>query len=105
MKDVLGKPQFTYQPWEFGSPWTKKTALWGKFTIPEKIYKKWEDITPNPNLYIRPGRPKCSLVFLHKSAIHHIEEFKPFIDYVHTDNCFRSLCSQGFAKAFKEVNK
>lgn len=29
LKEFLGKPKFTYQPWEFGSPWTKRTALWG----------------------------------------------------------------------------
>jgi len=37
---------FIYQPWEFGSPWTKKTALWGVFNKPDRIYKKWEHITP-----------------------------------------------------------
>ena len=40
LKDFLGKPKFTYEPWEFGSPWTKKTALWGEFEKPEKIYTK-----------------------------------------------------------------
>lgn len=104
MKNVLGEPTFVYQPWEFGSPWTKRTALWGNFNIPDKLFKKWEDVPTNPNLYVRPGRPKCSLAFLHKSAIHYIEEFKPFIKDVHDDNGFRSLCSQGFAKAFKEAN-
>lgn len=29
LKEILGKPIFSYQPWEYGSPWTKKTALWG----------------------------------------------------------------------------
>ena len=27
LKNYLGKPQYIYQPWWFGSPWTKKTAL------------------------------------------------------------------------------
>ena len=34
-----------------------------------------------------------------------IKEFEPFIDLVHDDMSFRSLCSQGFAKAFYEANK
>lgn len=104
MKDYLGKPDFVYQPWQFGSPWTKKTALWGNFNKPMSTYAKWEDVPKNAKLYVRPGRPKCSLAFLHKSAIHNIPEFEKFIPYVHSDNCFRSLCSQGFANAFKEVN-
>lgn len=104
MKKILGKPDFVYQPWEFGSPWTKKTALWGKFNKPEKTYNNWGNVKKNDKLYIRPGRKKCSLAFLHKSAIYHIEEFKPFIDKVDSDNAFRSLCSQCFAESFFEAN-
>ena len=105
MKNCLGKPDLVYQPWEYGSPWTKKTALWGNFNSPEKLYTKWEQVPKNENLYIRPGRPKPSLAFLHKSAIQFIPEFFPFIESVNSDNAFRSLCSQGFAKAFYEENK
>jgi len=105
MKDYLGKPDFVYQPWEFGSPWTKKTALWGNFNKPEKIYKKWDDVTKNLNLYVRPGRGKPSLAFLHKSAVYNIPEFAPFINCVKCDADLRSLCSQGFAQAFYKENK
>lgn len=105
LKDVIGKPSFVYQPWEFGSPWTKKTALWGNFNKPNKLFNKWEDVPKNNKLYVRPGRPKCSLAFLHKSAIQHIPEFKQFESFVKTDADFRSLCSQGFAKQFYNFNK
>lgn len=101
MKEVLGQPKMVYQPWQFGSPWTKKTALWGVFNKPDPLFKRWEDVPKNPSLYVRPGRPKCSLAFLHKSAIHNIPEFYPFIEFVKNDADFRSLCSQGFARAFK----
>lgn len=104
MKRIMGNPVYTYQPWEYGSPWTKKTSLWGQFNIPEKIYNKWEDVTKIDGLYTRPGRPKPSLAFMHKSHIKFIPEFAPFVDYVKNDADFRSLCSQGFAKAFKEAN-
>lgn len=100
LKEILGKPEFVYQPWQFGSPWTKKTALWGNFNKPEFLYNKWEDVPKNDNLYVRPGRPKCSLAFLHKSAIDYIYEMEPFKNSVKTDADFRSLCSQGFAKEF-----
>ena len=53
LRNYLGKPNYEYQPWWYGSPWTKKTALWGKFNIPEKKYTKWEDVTQNPNLWVR----------------------------------------------------
>lgn len=104
MKEYLGKPDYIYQPWQYGSPWTKKTALWGKFNIPERLYYKWEYVPKNKDLYIRPKREKCGFNFLHKSAIEYIPEFYPFREYIDSDNAFRSLCSQGFAQAFKEVN-
>jgi hypothetical protein len=103
LKDFLGKPRFVYEPWHFGSPWTKKTALWGNFNIPTKKYSKWEDVPKNENLYVRPGRPKPSMAFFHKSAKKHIREFDCF--EVEDDMSFRSLCSQNFAKAFFEVNQ
>ena len=105
LKDLIGAPKFTYQPWEYGSPWTKKTAVWGNFNIPNKTHKKWEDVSKNPNLYTRPGRPKCSLAFLHKSAINYMPEYEWCKDRIHTDMDLRSLCCPGFAKAFKEVNE
>lgn len=100
LKNVLGKPKFVYQPWEFGSPWTKKTALWGEFNIPKTIYQNWSDVPKNKNLYIRPGKNKPSLAFLHKSAIDFIPEFEFYKSNIKTDSDFRSLCSQGFAKEF-----
>ncbi len=103
LKDFLGKPRMTYEPWEYGSPWTKKTALWGKFNIPYPKYTKWEQVPKNERLYIRPGRSKPSIAFLHKSSKKFIEEFFPFI--CEDDMSFRSLCSQNFAKSFFEVNK
>ena len=105
LKEFLGKPKFVYQPWEFGSPWTKKTALWGDFNIPEKLYSRWEDVPKNENIYVRPGRPKPALAFLHKSAVKHIEEFKWAEQLIETDADLRSMCSQGFAKQFYESNK
>lgn len=105
LKKHIGWPRHSYHPWMYGSPWTKKTALWGHFIMPWKNrYEKWEDVPKNEKLYIRPGRKKPNFAFLHKSAIHDIPEFAPFVGRVDSDNAFRSLCSQGFARAFKEVN-
>lgn len=33
-----GKPQFTFDPCDFGDPYTKKTHLWGDFTPPLPIF-------------------------------------------------------------------
>ena len=104
LKDFLGKPTITYQPWRYGSPWTKKTALWGSFNVPMPLYDNWEDVPKIDELYIRPGRPKPALAFLHKSAVDLIPEMQWAKDKIKCDADFRSLCSQGFAKAFYEAN-
>jgi hypothetical protein len=40
----LGTPTYTFQPWWFGDPWTKRTALWGRFALPSS----------GPDTYIEP---------------------------------------------------
>ena len=104
LKECIGKPKFVYQPWEFGSPWTKKTALWGDFNIPNKIHTDWSKVPKNDKLYIRPGRKKPSLALLHKSALDLIPEFEFARDYIKCDTDIRSMCSQGFAREFYKSN-
>jgi len=104
LKEFLGAPKLTYQPYEYGSPWTKKTALWGSFNAPAKLYI-WDTVEKNDNLYVRPNRGKPSLAFLHKSAIYDIPEFLKFADLVNDDMSFRSLCPQSFAEQFFNANR
>jgi len=103
LRRFIGKPFATYQPWQYGSPWTKHTALWGKFNMPVPIYSQWEDVPKLP-LYTRPGRGKPNLAFLHKSSVELIPEFSFALDRIKTDADLRSMCSQGFARAFYEAN-
>jgi len=103
LKDYLGYPVAKYEPWHYGSPWTKQTALWGKFNMPERLYDKWEDVPKIDGLYTRPGCGKPSIAFMHKNHKRFIREFDCF--EVDNDMEFRSLCSQGFAKAFYIANR
>lgn len=105
LKEILGKPKYVYQPWEYGSPWTKKTALWGEFTNPKPIYKKWEDVPKNEKLYIRPGRSKPGLVYFHKSAVDLIPEMQWAKESIKCDADIRSMCSRGFAQEFFKNNR
>lgn len=103
LKHYLGKPQYEYEPWWYGSPWTKRTALWGRFNIPEATYHAWEDVPKIDGLYQRPTRGKPSLAFMHKNHKRFIREWDCF--EVENDMSFRSLCSQKFAQAFFEANR
>ncbi len=105
LKEILGKPKYVYQPWEYGSPWTKKTALWGEFKNPQPIYKNWEDVPKNEKLYIRPGRLKPGLVYFHKSAVDLIPEMQWAKDKIKCDADIRSMCSRGFAQEFFQNNR
>ncbi len=117
LKKFLGPPKFSYEPWWYGSPWTKRTSLWGEFNIPGRKFERWEDVPKIVNLYTRPGRGKPSLAFMHaKAHMRFIEEFSPFYETILKmpsrdkknggggDMSFRSLCSQKFAQAFFEAN-
>lgn len=129
LKKFLGEPKHSYQPYQYGSPWSKHTSLWGEFNIPPVLYKKWQDVPEEikiKELYVRPtatyangqtrkatGVP--SLAFMHaRKHLKYIPEFAPFIEIAHkegnaryngADMEFRSLCSQKFAKAFYEANR
>lgn len=118
LKDYLGTPVYKYQPWWYGSPWTKETALWGKFNVPPRLYLKWEDVPKIPELYTRPNRGKPSLAFMHARAhMKYIPEFSSFLQEITSkpsrdkknggggDMEFRSLCSQKFAQAFFKTNQ
>jgi hypothetical protein len=104
LKEYLGKPDYEYEPWWYGSPWTKRTALWGKFIIPQRRFINWQDVPKIDGLYQRPGRGKPSLSFMHKSHFNLIPEFQN-LPRPQTDAEFRSLCSQQFAYDFYKANK
>lgn len=78
LKWFLGEPVFTYEQWEFGGNKRKKTALWGMFNIPLLIWG--ENRLPEKGM--TNGRSK---------------------EWGNKKN--RSLCCDGFAKAFYEANK
>ena len=47
LSKLMGPPVYSFQPWRFGDPWTKRTLLWGKFAEPRK--------RPVPPLYAGVG--------------------------------------------------
>lgn len=111
MRHFVGPPQLTYQPWHYGSPWTKSTGLWGRFAIPPRVFESWDDVPKNPHLYTRPHHPsraaveRPSLAFQHRSVFPLIPEFADSgMPAPRTDSELRSLCSQKFAQAFKDAN-
>lgn len=100
LKKFLGKPVFTFDPWEFGDGYQKRTALWGHFNEPEK----------NPVGMTEEAKAKAKTnSHLHtlgvkfdylKSKDIHPEYFKKFDRQTR-----RSITPQGFAQAFYKANQ
>lgn len=81
----LGRPPYIFEPWEFGDPYTKQTALWGYFNQPVKT----ESVKP----------PTVKFDKLKTKEIH--GEF--YGKYDRTTR--RAITPAGFAKAFMEANR
>lgn len=80
MKQLLGKPQYMFQPCEFGHNYTKQTCLWGKFT-PPFITKnvKPQPVSENPIMKLGGKSERTKML--------------------------RSITPLGFAQAFFEANR
>lgn len=78
----LGRPAFVFQPYEFGDPWSKRTALWGQFRAPER------------GPFVRAiggGGPIC-------------ERCSPDAPGPCSVAAHRAITPPGFARAFQEAN-
>lgn len=90
LRQFLGKPVFTFQPYEFGHPYKKITDLWGHFNVPEK------------GPLVSPDKGSLAI---------RNEPFEQLpIDYVRPkgvrlDKIKRAITPSGFAKAFFKANK
>jgi len=87
LRQFLGKPVFTFDPCDFGDPYTKKTDLWGYFNIPKK-----KPIKLNQELIDR-----CKINNRRLPSISEITGSKQ------ADK--RAITPTGFAKAFYEANR
>jgi hypothetical protein len=76
----LGPPAWSFDPCDFGDPYTKRTHLWGQFTPPAPLYSVTARNRVEPYL---------------GSAIHRMSS---------REKNRRSLTPAGFARAFFEAN-
>jgi len=84
LRQLLGKPFFTFKAYEYGDLWVKPTDLWGYFKAPRK-----KPIGSLLKPLIDRDRIKVSLVNLN----------------YHTRKEARAITPPGFARAFYEANR
>lgn len=85
LKRWLGEPVATFDPWQFGHPYQKKTGLWGQFTMPAPY------VTQKPE-----GMKKFSMLYS--------KEIYPEFYGVYTRQERRAITPPNFARAFFEAN-
>ncbi len=111
LRRFLGKPVFTFHPWQYGNPWTKHTDLWGDFAIPPVLFFTQEDCLCNLGMpvrdflrgqgispSIRPNKLLPSKADLDKTT------FK-YTGMKEERSAFRAITPAGFARAFFEANR
>jgi len=91
LRRIIGRPAFTFDPWEFGDGYKKRTALWGNFVDPVKLKKVAEQ-----------PRSSWSSKKFDRLKSHEIHgEF--FGQYDRTTR--RAITPAGFAQAFFKANQ
>lgn len=104
----IGKYKYTFQPYEYGDPWTKRTCIWGVHNLPIK------NLVDPVGSYLGSGhtsRGKTLGIVDHPLLL--LEEGHGFLppDWVlklppSADRAtLRSITPPGFARAFYEANK
>jgi hypothetical protein len=110
LRKFIGDPSWSFQPWEFGDPWFKKTCIWGEHEIPEKRPCRKPDTEKGAK------RWKVSLTN-HLSPTPTAEQIARLVQsgMIPSDWChrlgpsparatLRSITPGGFARAFFEAN-
>ena len=87
LRQVLGKPAFTFDPCDFGDRYTKKTDLWGYFNLPKKKS-------------IKLSEEEIKLCRMNNRKLPSIRDF-----ISGKQPARRAITPEGFAKAFFKANK
>lgn len=100
LKRFLGKPALVFEPYEYGDPYTKRTAIWGEFKEPNRNIVK-------PREFEHPTT-KGARSFTH--CVEYFADLKQIPEgYIERTGLnkrtvLRSMTPEGFAKAFYKAN-
>ena len=96
----LGKPAFVFDPWEFGDPYKKRTALWGYFNEPVKTHKKIKEVLTEEQI----KKHKTNSQVLPKFDYMKSEDIAPEWFGKLDGKARRAITPKGFAQAFYKAN-
>lgn len=97
LRRFMGKPVITFDPWEYGNEWTKKTDLWGFFKVPRPV------VTVQPDGLTRRYANGKSNAFCWTTCNDRVPDWYegPKLDRA----ARRAITPPGFAQAFFKANK
>ena len=101
LKRFLGKPVFTFDPWEFGDAYKKKTALWGYFNAPKKRFSNIGDVLTAEQI----TKHKTNSQALPKFDLMESKDIAPDWFGTLSRKDRRAITPQGFAEAFFKANR
>lgn len=92
LRQFLGKPPLTWEPFEYGDPYTKKTDLWGYYNLPKRkpvelIDQQMRDCSINNRILPELPKEYAAICPEGKQAAR------------------RAMTPKGFATAFYKANK
>lgn len=113
LKWFLGNPVYSFNPWEFGHNYKKKTALWGYFKEPVKTHAVVDDVMSEEDLSLAKTNsrklPKFDRLTIEEiKAMDNMAGSKKQLNYwknTKTRQAMRSITPSGFAEAFFKANK
>lgn len=91
LRERMGAAIYSFQPWQFGDPWTKRTMLWGVFRSPRKKPVEPRYSFVGAGDFLSSGRPR-------KPVMPRPRETRE------TRAMERARTPAGFARAFFEAN-
>lgn len=106
----IGKYRYTFQPYDYGDPWTKRTCIWGEHNMPVKNPVKPVGMLPrNGDTVNFPSWTGSNAGGKRLGIVDHPEYLPP--DWIHrlppspNRAALRAITPPGFARAFYEANK
>jgi len=100
LKWFLGKPVYTFSPYNFGEPYQKRTALWGYFNEPRKIYFEASSVMSDEQMKKAKSNSQKLPQFTISNKRTYPEAFRKL-----SRRDRRAITPKGFADAFFASNK
>ena len=101
LKNFIGRPAFTFDPWEFGDAYKKRTALCGWFKDPVKTHREIGEVLTKEQI----DKHKTNSQALPKFDRLKTREIHPEYYGKFTRAERRAITPPGFAQAFFKANQ